>query len=109
MQANGPMWQIDSNDHDIEPHTNGAAANGATKNGAAANGAAANGSATNGAAENGAVTTAANGTANTVPSIQDVIGAALKHVGPYKQLDNSKQVVALIDDVSGSLYFFKLI
>lgn len=72
MQANGPMWQIDSNDIDIEPHANGI------------------------------VTTASNGTQHTtsVPSVKDVIGAALKHVGPYKQLDNSKQVVALIDDVS---------
>lgn len=71
MQANGPMWQIDSNDIDIEPHANGV------------------------------VTTASNGTQRTaVPTVQDVIGSALKHVGPYKQLDNSKQVVALIDDVS---------
>ena len=31
--------------------------------------------------------------------IRDVIGAGLKHIGPYKRLDNSKQVVALINDV----------
>lgn len=34
-----------------------------------------------------------------VPKLKDVIGRALKHVGPYKALDNKKQVVALIDDV----------
>lgn len=77
MQANGPMWQIDGDDHDLEPHTNGA--NGAS---------------------NG------NGVAKAVPSVGDVIGVALKHVGPYKQLDNTKQVVALIDDVSCSALLF---
>lgn len=35
-----------------------------------------------------------------VPKLSDVIGASLKYVGPYKKLDNKKQVVALIDDVS---------
>lgn len=73
MQANGPMWQIDGDDHDIEPVTN----------------------ATNGVSNGNVV-------AKAVPSVGDVIGAALKHVGPYKQLDNTKQVVALIDDVSCS-------
>lgn len=73
MQTKGPMWQIDSNDIDIEPSS-----------------------------VNGAVTNTNNGTGSTtaVPSVKDVIGAALKHVGPYKKLDNTKQVVALIDDVS---------
>lgn len=33
-----------------------------------------------------------------VPSIKDVIGKAVSHIGPYKQLDNKRQVVALIDD-----------
>lgn len=34
-----------------------------------------------------------------VPSIKDVIGKSLNHIGTYVQLDNKKQVVALIDDV----------
>ncbi|CAH2036954.1 unnamed protein product, partial [Iphiclides podalirius] len=33
-----------------------------------------------------------------VPKIQDVLGEALPRIGPYKKLDNTKQVVALIDD-----------
>lgn len=32
--------------------------------------------------------------------LDDVIGRALDRVGPYKRLDNTEQVVALIDDVS---------
>lgn len=35
-----------------------------------------------------------------VPKIQDMLGAALPRIGTYKNLDNTKQVVALIDDVS---------
>ena len=35
-----------------------------------------------------------------VPKLVDVVGDALSHIGPYKQLDNKRQVVALIDDVS---------
>jgi hypothetical protein len=31
--------------------------------------------------------------------VNAVIGSALPRIGPYKKLDNSKQVVALIDDV----------
>lgn len=49
----------------------------------------------------------ANGVANSheeqsgnVPRIKDVLGEALPRVGTYKHLDNTKQVVALIDDVS---------
>jgi hypothetical protein len=38
--------------------------------------------------------------------IQDVIGASVSKIGAYKKLDNKKQVVALIDDVSG-LFFLK--
>lgn len=34
-----------------------------------------------------------------IPKINDVIGLALPKIGAYKQLDNTKQVVALIDDV----------
>lgn len=34
------------------------------------------------------------------PAVKDIIGLSLPHVGPYKKLDNTKQVVALIDDVS---------
>ncbi|XP_050561121.1 dihydropyrimidine dehydrogenase [NADP(+)] [Spodoptera frugiperda] len=47
----------------------------------------------------------ANGVANgheeakgSVPRIKDVLGEALPRVGTYKHLDNTKQVVALIDD-----------
>lgn len=32
------------------------------------------------------------------PSVQDIIGLSLPHIGTYKQMDNQKQVVALIDD-----------
>lgn len=32
------------------------------------------------------------------PSIASMIGLALERIGPYKKLDNSRQVVALIDD-----------
>ncbi|XP_001604620.1 dihydropyrimidine dehydrogenase [NADP(+)] [Nasonia vitripennis] len=33
-----------------------------------------------------------------IPTINDLIGKALPHIGNYTQLDNKKQVVALIDD-----------
>ncbi|XP_035790818.1 dihydropyrimidine dehydrogenase [NADP(+)]-like [Anopheles albimanus] len=39
-----------------------------------------------------------NGTPKDAPRIQDVLGAALPRIGDYKRLDNTKQVVALIDD-----------
>uniref|UniRef100_A0A6M2E2Y3 dihydropyrimidine dehydrogenase (NADP(+)) n=1 Tax=Xenopsylla cheopis TaxID=163159 RepID=A0A6M2E2Y3_XENCH len=32
------------------------------------------------------------------PSVASMIGLALERIGPYKKLDNSRQVVALIDD-----------
>lgn len=35
-----------------------------------------------------------------IPQIKDIIGRSLVKIGNYKKLDNSKQVVALIDDVS---------
>lgn len=35
-----------------------------------------------------------------IPGIKDIIGRAVPRIGAYKSLDNSKQVVALIDDVS---------
>lgn len=38
-----------------------------------------------------------------VVKINDIIGEALPRIGTYKDLDNTKQVVALIDDV---IYFF---
>jgi len=34
-----------------------------------------------------------------IPTVKDMIGKALPHIGSYKELDNRKQVVALIDDV----------
>lgn len=39
------------------------------------------------------------------PKIKDVIGASLKHVSNYKNLDNTKQVVALINDVSRNFIY----
>jgi hypothetical protein len=36
---------------------------------------------------------------NSATKVNDVIGGALSRIGAYKKLDNSKQVVALIDDV----------
>lgn len=41
---------------------------------------------------------------NRIPKIKDIIGRALPRIGAYKKLDNTKQVVALIDDVRN---FFK--
>lgn len=35
---------------------------------------------------------------NAIPKVNDLIGEALDKIGPYKKLDNTKQVVALIDD-----------
>lgn len=35
-----------------------------------------------------------------IPTVKNIIGRALPRIGPYKKLDNTKQVVALIDDVS---------
>lgn len=32
------------------------------------------------------------------PTVQDIIGLSLPHIGSFKQMDNKKQVVALIDD-----------
>lgn len=37
---------------------------------------------------------------NYIPRIKDIIGRAVPRIGSYKSLDNTKQVVALIDDVS---------
>lgn len=44
----------------------------------------------------------ANG-GSKLPTVQDVVGAAIDKITNYKQLDNRKQVVALIDDVSGTV------
>ncbi|CAH1968195.1 unnamed protein product [Acanthoscelides obtectus] len=33
-----------------------------------------------------------------VPKVKDIIGRALPRIGPYKQLNNKQQVVAIIDD-----------
>ncbi|CAG2062857.1 unnamed protein product, partial [Timema podura] len=35
-----------------------------------------------------------------VPKVKDVVGRSLSKIGPYSNLDNKEQVVALIDDVS---------
>lgn len=34
-----------------------------------------------------------------IPTVKDVIGKALRHIGSFRELDNKKQVIALIDDV----------
>lgn len=77
MKEKGPIWKLNANDVDIPSNgTNGfAKANG--KNDV-------NGS---------------GFSVNPAPPMKDVIGASLKYVGAYKNLDNKKQVVALIDDV----------
>lgn len=38
--------------------------------------------------------------AKPAAKVQDMIGSALPRIGPYKKLNNTQQVVALIDDVS---------
>lgn len=48
--------------------------------------------------ENDLLNNGVNGTNSKVPSIKEVLGDALPRVGTYKHLDNTKQVVALIDD-----------
>lgn len=45
---------------------------------------------------------------NPAPTIKDIVGLSLPHIGTYKKLDNSKQVVALIDDVSFTNFVFAL-
>ncbi|KAJ3662662.1 hypothetical protein Zmor_007000 [Zophobas morio] len=47
--------------------------------------------------ENGYSVTEENGQSN-IPKVADIIGRALPQIGAYKKLDNTKQVVALIDD-----------
>lgn len=74
MKEKGPIWKLDgSNDIDIPNGSNG------------------NVNSSNGEA---------NGSIKPAPKLKDVIGSSLKYVGTYKNLDNKKQVVALIDDVS---------
>jgi dihydropyrimidine dehydrogenase (NADP+) len=48
--------------------------------------------------ENGYPTAENVNTQNCIPKIADIIGRALPKIGAYKKLDNTKQVVALIDD-----------
>ena len=40
-----------------------------------------------------------------VPKVKDIIGKSIPHIGTYKKMDNKKQVVALIDDVSTILIY----
>lgn len=71
MKEKGPIWKLDSNDDDVASlSTNGVNGSNGTKNGE-----------------------------NPAPALKDIIGTSLKYVGTYKKLDNTKQVVALIDDV----------
>lgn len=72
MKEKGPIWKLDANDDDN-----------LRKNG------------TTGVYP----TNATNKSHSPAPALKDVIGASLKYVGTYKKLDNTKQVVALIDDV----------
>lgn len=77
MKEKGPIWKLDDTESTINNGSNGSANN---------TNVAANGSKT-----------------NPAPKLKDVIGSSLKYVGTYKNLDNKKQVVALIDDVSTRL------
>lgn len=43
-----------------------------------------------------------SGQSKKAPSVKDITGISLPYIGTYKKLDNTKQVVALIDDVSAS-------
>lgn len=45
-----------------------------------------------------------NTTIKPAPSVKDITGLSLPYIGSYKKLDNVKQVVALIDDVSILIY-----
>lgn len=69
-EEKGPIWKLNADEDDIPFNE-----------------------ATNGVSQNGSGI-------KPVPKLSDVIGASLKYVGPFKKLDNKKQVVALIDDVS---------
>lgn len=89
MKEKGPIWKLDVNDVDV----NGI--NGVTNGSNGTN------------AKNGS--NGVNGSTPIVkpaPKMNDVIGASLRYIGTYKNLDNKKQVVALIDDViiSDSLF-----
>lgn len=78
MKEKGAIWKLDANDADVPLNGTNGKSNGA----------------------NG--TNCTNGIKSGVyptPSINDIIGQSLKFVGAYKNLDNKKQVVALIDDV----------
>lgn len=48
------------------------------------------------------VITSATGDIKPAAKLKDIIGLSLPNIGSYKSLDNTRQVVALIDDVSTS-------
>lgn len=73
FKEKGAMWKIDSSDNDD------------TANGV-------NGNKVNGSGY--------TNQPRKAPSIKDITGISLPYIGAYKKLDNTKQVVALIDDVS---------
>lgn len=75
FKTNGPMWKINPNDDDDDD----VAAD--TSNGV------------NGNAQK-------TNQSKRAPSVKDITGISLPYIGAYKKLDNTKQVVALIDDVS---------
>lgn len=84
MKEKGPIWRLDSND-DIDDV----------------------GSIGNANSTNSSRNDVANGIVNPAPKLKDIIGSSLKYVGTYKNLDNEKQVVALIDDVSIPVFEFE--
>lgn len=69
----GPLWKLDSSDDVSNNETNGI-------------------NSTNGAN--------VGHQTKPAPSVKDITGISLQYIGAYKKLDNAKQVVALIDDVS---------
>ena len=50
--------------------------------------------------DNDVVSVNGNKEIKPAPTVKDIIGRSLPHIGTYKSLDNKKQAVALIDDVS---------
>lgn len=78
MKEKGAIWKLDANDDSVDVGSN-----------------------RNASDTNGRTNDVSNDIVNSAPKLKDIIGSSLKYVGTYKNLDNKKQVVALIDDVSG--------
>lgn len=56
--------------------------------------------------DNGVTSAVTNNATKPAPSVKDITGISLPYIGAYKKLDNVKQVVALIDDVSEYYYYY---